>query len=83
MGIPVYKSQVANWEHGRHIPRADVLLAALAIAGPDRMDLPSPVGLSAGAGSAVDTATRVNDLELKVAELQQFRRRVEGVFRGQ
>ena len=83
MGTRVYKSQVANWEHGRNIPRADVLLAALAIAGPNRAELPSPVGADAATSAAADAATRLQDLELKVAELQQFRRRLEDVFRLQ
>jgi hypothetical protein len=83
MGRRVYKSQVASWEHGRNIPRADVLLAALAIAGPDRAELPSPVGADVATGAAADTATRLQDLELKVAELQQFRRRIQDAFRGQ
>lgn len=83
MGVRVYKSQVVNWEHGRNVPRADVLLAALAIAGPGRMDLPSPLGADAASVTAIDTATRLRDLELKVADLSQFRRRIEDVFKAQ
>jgi hypothetical protein len=83
MGVRVYKSQVLNWEHGRNVPRADVLLAALAIAGSSRMDLPSPLGADAASVAAIDTVARLRDIELKVADLQQFRRRIEDVFRPQ
>ncbi len=83
MGVRVYKSQVSSWEHGRNVPHADVLLAALAIAGPDRADLPSPLGVDARSGIELDTAARLRDLELKVEDLQQFRRRIEEVFRPQ
>lgn len=76
MGITVYKSEILKWEHGQHVPGADILLAAMSTAGPDRLDLPSPVGADAASSSAIDTASRVRDLELKVAELQQFRRRL-------
>jgi hypothetical protein len=82
LGQTVYKSAILNWEHGRHVPGADVLLAALATAGANRLDLPSPVGADAESGAVIDTATRLNDLELKVAQLQQFRLRIEEALRG-
>jgi hypothetical protein len=80
LGSPVNKAQVADWERGRHVPGADVLLAAMTLAGPSRVDLPSPIGADAATTTAVDVATRLREIELRLADLLQFRRRIEGAF---
>ena len=55
------RSQVANWESGRYVPRADVLLAALTATSVPREHLPRPLGDASWAPQGPDSAAASRD----------------------
>jgi hypothetical protein len=55
------------------MPGSDVLLAAMAAAGPDRLDLPAPIGADASSSELIGLAGRLRNLEIEVGELKRFR----------